>query len=85
MRRELKALDSAGNPPFASVLVIRKLAAKTASNGNPFLSTELGDRTCNHRFDIRLVRHVARYGDRGTGAGHVPALTRRQASEGSCA
>jgi len=43
--RELKALDSADHPPFASVLVIRKLAAKTASNGNPFLSTEFGDRT----------------------------------------
>jgi 3'-5' exoribonuclease len=43
--RELKARDGAGNPPFASVLVIRKLTAKTASNGNPFLSLDLGDRT----------------------------------------
>jgi 3'-5' exoribonuclease len=43
--RELKARDGAGNPPFACVLVIRKLTAKTASNGNPFLSLDLGDRT----------------------------------------
>lgn len=42
---ELKALgDSAVGRPFASVLVIKKLATKTASNGNPFLTVELGDR-----------------------------------------
>jgi 3'-5' exoribonuclease len=29
---------------FASLLVIRRLTVKTASNGNPFLSAELGDR-----------------------------------------
>ena len=43
--RDLKALDNAGGQPFASLLVVRKLAAKTASNGNPFLSVDLGDRT----------------------------------------
>ncbi len=43
--RELKALENAGGRPFASLLVVRKLAAKTASNGNPFLSVDLGDRT----------------------------------------
>jgi 3'-5' exoribonuclease len=43
--RELKALDNAGGLPFASLLVVRKLAGKTASNGNPFLSVDLGDRT----------------------------------------
>ncbi len=43
--RELKALDPAANFPFASVLVLRKLAAKTAANGNPYLSLDLGDRT----------------------------------------
>lgn len=43
--RELKALDHAGGQPFASLLVVRKLAAKTASNGNPFYSVDLGDRT----------------------------------------
>ncbi|WP_414661778.1 3'-5' exoribonuclease YhaM family protein [Horticoccus sp. 23ND18S-11] len=44
--RDLKSLDVADNGrPFASVLVIKKLAAKTASNGNTFYSVELGDRT----------------------------------------
>ncbi len=44
--RDLKALD-AGNHgrPFASLLVVKKLAAKTASNGNTFYSLELGDRS----------------------------------------
>ncbi|MGA3008162.1 MAG: HD domain-containing protein [Opitutaceae bacterium] len=42
---ELKTLDSAKGQPFASVLVVKKLAGKTAANGNPFLSLELGDRT----------------------------------------
>lgn len=41
--RELKTLD--GNRPFASVLLLKRLALKTASNGNPFCSLELGDRT----------------------------------------
>jgi 3'-5' exoribonuclease len=44
--RELKALDASANGrPFASLLVLKKLAAKTASNGNAFYSLELGDRT----------------------------------------
>ena len=44
--RELKTHDTAANGrPFASLLVVKKLAAKTASNGNPFFSVELGDRT----------------------------------------
>ena len=43
--RELKALDDASGKAFASVLVVKKLAGKTASNGNPFLVIELGDRT----------------------------------------
>jgi 3'-5' exoribonuclease len=41
--RELKG--DGGGRPFASVLVLRKVTAKTAANGNPFLSLELGDRT----------------------------------------
>ena len=41
--RELKALD--GARPFSSVLLLRKLTTKTASNGNAFLSLEFGDRT----------------------------------------
>jgi 3'-5' exoribonuclease len=44
--RDLKAFDaSAGGRSFSSLLVVKKLAAKTASNGNTFLSLELGDRT----------------------------------------
>jgi 3'-5' exoribonuclease len=43
--RELKALEESSGKPFAAVLVVKKLLVKTASNGNPFLSLELGDRT----------------------------------------
>src|SRR3954464_9386173 len=44
--RELKSLDSAHHGrSFASLLVVKKLASKTASNGNSFFSLELGDRT----------------------------------------
>lgn len=41
--RDLKTLDA--NRPFGAVLLVRRLTSKTASNGNPFLSIELGDRT----------------------------------------
>ena len=43
--RELKALVNASGRPFASVLVVKKLTTKNASNGNPFLTLDLGDRT----------------------------------------
>ncbi len=44
--RDLKALEAGANGrPFTSVLVLKKLQAKTASNGNPFFSLEFGDRT----------------------------------------
>jgi 3'-5' exoribonuclease len=44
--RELKAFDTgAHGRPFACVVVLKKLVAKTASNGNAFYSIELGDRT----------------------------------------
>jgi 3'-5' exoribonuclease len=44
--RDLKALDGASHGrSFASLLVVKKLAPKTASNGNTFYSLELGDRT----------------------------------------
>jgi 3'-5' exoribonuclease len=42
--RDLKADGMAGRP-FTATLVLRRTATKTASNGNPFLSIELGDRT----------------------------------------
>ena len=44
--RDLKALDAAHHGrAFTSLLVVKKLAAKTAANGNAFFSLELGDRT----------------------------------------
>ena len=44
--RELKALDAAAHGrAFTSLLVVKRLASKTASNGNSFFSLELGDRT----------------------------------------
>jgi len=43
--RDLKAADAAPGRAFTTVLVIRKLAVKTAANGNPYLAVELGDRT----------------------------------------
>ncbi|HXN36392.1 MAG TPA: HD domain-containing protein [Opitutaceae bacterium] len=43
--RDLKAADAAPGRTFASTLVLRKLSTKTASNGNPYLVAELGDRT----------------------------------------
>lgn len=44
--RDLKSLDAASNGrAFTSLLVVKKLASKTAANGNTFFSLELGDRT----------------------------------------
>jgi len=43
--RQLKALENSVGQPFASVLLLRRLTSKTASNGNVFVSIELGDRT----------------------------------------
>ena len=44
--RDLKALDAGHHGrPFSSLLVLKKLASKTAANGNAFFSIELGDRT----------------------------------------
>jgi len=42
--RDLRAADAPAGRPFATVLLVRKLTPKTASNGNPFLSAEFGDR-----------------------------------------
>ncbi len=42
---ELKSLENANGRAFTALLVVKKLAGKTASNGNPFLSADLGDRT----------------------------------------
>jgi 3'-5' exoribonuclease len=43
--RDLRAFGPADNGrPFASLLVVKKLQARTAANGNTFLSAEFGDR-----------------------------------------
>jgi 3'-5' exoribonuclease len=43
--QDLKKFDAADSGrAFASLLVVKKLNAKTAANGNPFFSVELGDR-----------------------------------------
>ena len=42
--RELKSLDPSSSRAFGAVLVVRKANVKTASNGNAYLSLELGDR-----------------------------------------
>jgi len=43
--RDLKALSNATGQSFSCLLVLKRLTAKTAANGNPFISAELGDRT----------------------------------------
>lgn len=43
--RELKAAGAPAGRAFASTLLLRRTATKTASNGNPYLAVELGDRT----------------------------------------
>ena len=43
--QELRQHDRAGNPAFRGVFVLRKLAERTAKNGNTFLTVDLGDRT----------------------------------------
>jgi 3'-5' exoribonuclease len=42
--RDLKALPNGNGKSFQGVYLLRRLATRTASNGNPFLSIELGDR-----------------------------------------
>jgi 3'-5' exoribonuclease len=43
--RDLKAVAPITGRAFASVLLVRKVAARTAKNDSPFLSIDLGDRT----------------------------------------
>jgi 3'-5' exoribonuclease len=43
--RDLKAFEPGANGrTFTSLLVVKRLSAKTAANGNPFFTLELGDR-----------------------------------------
>lgn len=43
--REIKALERDGGETFSSVLLLRRMASRTAKNGNPFLVVDLGDKT----------------------------------------
>lgn len=48
--REVKGLPAGDT--FASVLLLRRLTAKTAKNGNAFLSVELGDKTGSFSLNV---------------------------------
>lgn len=41
--QELKQIDAALAAPFRGIYILRRKTVKTARNGNPFLSVELGD------------------------------------------
>ncbi len=43
--KAIKALPKDGGDTFSSVLLVKRVLAKTAKNGNPFLNVELGDKT----------------------------------------
>ena len=43
--RDLKTLEARSSVPFTSVLLVRKVTAKTSKNDSPYLSVELGDKT----------------------------------------
>ncbi|HEX7632033.1 MAG TPA: HD domain-containing protein, partial [Lacunisphaera sp.] len=57
--RDLKALDPKGGDTFSSVLLVRRTTQKTAKNGNPFLSVELGDKTGS--FTITVFNDAPHY------------------------
>lgn len=48
--RDVKTLPSGDT--FSSVLLLRRLTTKTAKNGNPFLSVELGDKTGSFSLNV---------------------------------
>ncbi|HWA27049.1 MAG TPA: HD domain-containing protein [Lacunisphaera sp.] len=50
--RDIKALPRDGGDCCASLLLVRRTTAKTAKNGNPFLSVELGDKTGNFNLNV---------------------------------
>lgn len=43
--QKLKQIDAALATPFRGIYILRRKTVKTARNGNPFLSVELGDRS----------------------------------------
>ncbi len=50
--REIKALPREGAGNFSSVLLLRRVAVRTAKNGNPFLTAELGDKTGSFSLNV---------------------------------
>ncbi len=48
--REIKALGRESGDTFASVLLVKRITARTAKNDNPYLSVELGDKTGSFNF-----------------------------------
>jgi 3'-5' exoribonuclease len=50
--RDIKALPRDGGDTFASVLLVRRVTSKTAKNGNPFLTVDLGDKTGNFNLNV---------------------------------
>lgn len=43
--RDLRSKDTPAGAPFTGTYILKRAVVKTASNGNPFLSVEIGDRT----------------------------------------
>jgi 3'-5' exoribonuclease len=43
--RDLKAAEGGSGRPFSALLILRKISTKTATNGKPYLTVDLGDRT----------------------------------------
>lgn len=50
--RDLKALNRDGGDTFSSVLLVKRTTAKTAKNGNAFLTVDLGDKTGNFSANV---------------------------------
>lgn len=48
--RDIKSLP--GGDTFASVVLLRRVTTRTAKNGNPFLSVEVGDKTGSFQLNI---------------------------------
>ncbi len=50
--RQIKGLPRDGGDTFASVLLVKRVNAKTAKNGNPFLTVDLADKTGNFGLNV---------------------------------
>ena len=50
--RDIKALPREGSSTFSSLLLLRRVSVRTAKNGNPFLTVELGDKTGSFSLNV---------------------------------